>query len=252
MAMSSVVSMVSFPTASKIARRSASPMVAVGAFVAVSHVLLAGDLATAGESDPVVGLQPRPGRVARAARPRVVRRRRARSLGAPGLPLGASSKHARRVRHRRAFCIQLTAGAGHALRWAGLDPAKNVAASRAALAGDNIGLRACSTDSSTDPTFESSRCGRAHRWAYPLCAAAGELSSFPGHRSWLGADSASRCVVAQEGRAARGLLRSARTLSRASDRPHRSDRRRPRPSSAPRCLRQTEVSNRRLEATARR
>ena len=41
----------------------------------------------------------------------------------------------------RAFCTQLAASASHELRWAGMDPAENIAASRAALAGDNTGLR---------------------------------------------------------------------------------------------------------------
>lgn len=41
----------------------------------------------------------------------------------------------------RAFTRQLAADAGHELRWAGMDPVENVAASRASLAGDNTALR---------------------------------------------------------------------------------------------------------------
>lgn len=42
----------------------------------------------------------------------------------------------------RAFVGQLAGAAGHPVRWAGLDAAGNVAASRASLAGDNRRLRA--------------------------------------------------------------------------------------------------------------
>jgi cell filamentation protein len=45
-------------------------------------------------------------------------------------------------RTQRAFCTQLTRHAGHQLRWAPMDPAENIAASRASLRGDNAPLRA--------------------------------------------------------------------------------------------------------------
>lgn len=45
-------------------------------------------------------------------------------------------------RTQRAFCAQLARHAGHQLRWAPMDPAENIAASRASLRGDNTQLRA--------------------------------------------------------------------------------------------------------------
>jgi cell filamentation protein len=44
-------------------------------------------------------------------------------------------------RTQRAFCAQLARHAGHQLRWAPMDPAENIAASRASLRGDNTPLR---------------------------------------------------------------------------------------------------------------
>lgn len=45
-------------------------------------------------------------------------------------------------RAQRAFCAQLAREAGHHMRWAAMDARENVAASRAALAGDNRPLHA--------------------------------------------------------------------------------------------------------------
>lgn len=45
-------------------------------------------------------------------------------------------------RTQRAFCAQLARHAGHQLRWAPMDPAENITASRASLRGDNTPLRA--------------------------------------------------------------------------------------------------------------
>lgn len=45
-------------------------------------------------------------------------------------------------RTQRAFCAQLAHHAGHQLRWAPMDPAENITASRASLRGDNAPLRA--------------------------------------------------------------------------------------------------------------
>lgn len=44
-------------------------------------------------------------------------------------------------RAQRAFCAQLARHAGHQLRWATMDRAENIAASRASLRGDNTALR---------------------------------------------------------------------------------------------------------------
>lgn len=43
-------------------------------------------------------------------------------------------------RTQRAFCGQLARHAGHQLRWAPMDPAENITASRASLRGDNTAL----------------------------------------------------------------------------------------------------------------
>jgi cell filamentation protein len=45
-------------------------------------------------------------------------------------------------RTQRAFCAQLARHAGHQLRWAPMDPAENITASRASLRGDNTPLHA--------------------------------------------------------------------------------------------------------------
>lgn len=45
-------------------------------------------------------------------------------------------------RTQRAFCAQLARHAGHQLRWAPMDPAENIAESRASLRGDNTPLHA--------------------------------------------------------------------------------------------------------------
>ncbi|MFC5066151.1 Fic family protein [Actinomycetospora atypica] len=57
----------------------------------------------------------------------------------------------------RAFVAQLAREAGYELRWRAMDPAENVAASRASLAGDDARSGGCSTGSCTRSEDRSGR-----------------------------------------------------------------------------------------------